>query len=397
MNKSIQKGWALALLLLPFSHNVVAEDERNTTGKVQQLAGEGIIQTAIYATGTKGLLNYWIIDLGREWKKTVYAKDISAKDFLIIKNGQSVKRTFVVTTEVNGSNQLLVSEDDEEVYADITPTFVKSTDSATICQIDSYVDGFGFGHGDPNKVFLSCSGDSAGLYYSPDQCASWVKVFDGAIDFFIADYKGPLLAVGYTDDEHTTHICMSNDDGATWREVYTKADVRVMGATIHPASSADLMCVYGDEILVITNDGGATWKEMALPAGTVDVGFQYNNDYELYAAVNGEEGMSLWHSKNLGDSWQCGYTLPSDSSDLIIDMDVYFFYICWLTRSGCVYRLFQGKDSFELLNDYEAMFSNIRSRQSDEPFTPYYDLQGRPVANPARGIYIKDGKKIAVD
>ena len=29
--------------------------------------------------------------------------------------------------------------------------------------------------------------------------------------------------------------------------------------------------------------------------------------------------------------------------------------------------------------------------------TPYYDLQGHPVANPTRGIYIKDGKKIAVD
>ena len=28
---------------------------------------------------------------------------------------------------------------------------------------------------------------------------------------------------------------------------------------------------------------------------------------------------------------------------------------------------------------------------------PYYDLQGRPVDNPARGIYIKDGKKTAVD
>ena len=29
--------------------------------------------------------------------------------------------------------------------------------------------------------------------------------------------------------------------------------------------------------------------------------------------------------------------------------------------------------------------------------TPYYDLMGRPVANPMRGIYIKDGKKMAVD
>ena len=29
--------------------------------------------------------------------------------------------------------------------------------------------------------------------------------------------------------------------------------------------------------------------------------------------------------------------------------------------------------------------------------TPYYDLQGSPVEIPTRGIYIKDGKKIAVD
>ena len=27
---------------------------------------------------------------------------------------------------------------------------------------------------------------------------------------------------------------------------------------------------------------------------------------------------------------------------------------------------------------------------------PYYDLQGRPVAAPTRGIYIKDGKKVVI-
>lgn len=36
-------------------------------------------------------------------------------------------------------------------------------------------------------------------------------------------------------------------------------------------------------------------------------------------------------------------------------------------------------------------------RQEPISPTPYYDLKGRPVANPERGIYIKDGKKIAVD
>ena len=32
----------------------------------------------------------------------------------------------------------------------------------------------------------------------------------------------------------------------------------------------------------------------------------------------------------------------------------------------------------------------------DSRTSSYYDLQGRPVANPTRGIYIKDGKKVAI-
>lgn len=32
-----------------------------------------------------------------------------------------------------------------------------------------------------------------------------------------------------------------------------------------------------------------------------------------------------------------------------------------------------------------------------ETITPYYDLMGRPVANPTRGLYIRDGKKIVVE
>ena len=39
--------------------------------------------------------------------------------------------------------------------------------------------------------------------------------------------------------------------------------------------------------------------------------------------------------------------------------------------------------------------TNIESvSTSEDSLTPYYDLQGRPVANPTRGIYIKDGRKV---
>ena len=47
----------------------------------------------------------------------------------------------------------------------------------------------------------------------------------------------------------------------------------------------------------------------------------------------------------------------------------------------------------------EVTINNVSSvTDIDNPATdtPYYDQQGRPVANPARGIYIKDGRKVVL-
>ena len=41
--------------------------------------------------------------------------------------------------------------------------------------------------------------------------------------------------------------------------------------------------------------------------------------------------------------------------------------------------------------------TNVEGIKANNHDTPYYDLQGRPVANPTRGIYIKDGKKVAIE
>ena len=38
----------------------------------------------------------------------------------------------------------------------------------------------------------------------------------------------------------------------------------------------------------------------------------------------------------------------------------------------------------------------IDPEQSEPDITPYYDLIGREVAHPTRGIYIKDGKKVVI-
>ena len=169
-----------------------------------------------------------------------------------------------------------------------------------------------------------------------------------------------------------------------------------MGAVFHPGIHADLMCVFGDGLLALTIDKGVSWKEAVLPEGTVDMSFHFYNDYELYAAANDENGMNLWYSNDLGENWECVYTLTKETSESIIDMDVYSLNFYWLSSSGRVYYFMQEKDKFRLIYDYEKLFSDIIPLQLNNVSSPYYDLMGRKVANPTRGIYIKDGRKVVI-
>ena len=59
----------------------------------------------------------------------------------------------------------------------------------------------------------------------------------------------------------------------------------------------------------------------------------------------------------------------------------------------CFYRngeLLWGKDENE--DPGNSVAPSVVNRAP----TPYYDLQGRKVANPTHGIYIKDGRKVII-
>lgn len=63
--------------------------------------------------------------------------------------------------------------------------------------------------------------------------------------------------------------------------------------------------------------------------------------------------------------------------------------LLWLKRDGALLYL---NEEGVFWKDNTSI-EDIESLPND---TPYYDLQGRPVANPTRGIYIKDGRKVAI-
>lgn len=69
--------------------------------------------------------------------------------------------------------------------------------------------------------------------------------------------------------------------------------------------------------------------------------------------------------------------------------------------TGCGYSLLYVKQGDTMLYQQEEGVlwkdnTNIEGIKANNPASPCYDLQGRLVANPTRGIYIKEGKKVAI-
>ena len=87
-----------------------------------------------------------------------------------------------------------------------------------------------------------------------------------------------------------------------------------------------------------------------------------------------------------GDTIMLTYTLadiPAGTVCTVITQLTAYDAVLWSVKKSQDFAI--GEASMESMQLYDSHTSS------------YYDLQGRKVANPTRGIYIKDGKKIAVD
>ena len=83
--------------------------------------------------------------------------------------------------------------------------------------------------------------------------------------------------------------------------------------------------------------------------------------------------------------------------------DVYAAVRSDIDKSSMAYRLFEyitteAGQAIVAESGYVTLseFASIEEVIEDNTDTPYYDLQGRPVAHPTRGIYIKEGKKVVI-
>ncbi|MBR5842126.1 MAG: substrate-binding domain-containing protein [Bacteroidaceae bacterium] len=83
--------------------------------------------------------------------------------------------------------------------------------------------------------------------------------------------------------------------------------------------------------------------------------------------------------------------------------DVYAAVRSDIDKSSMAYKLFEyitteAGQAIVAESGYVTLseFANIEKVTQDNAPTPYYDLMGRPVTHPTRGIYIKDGRKVVI-
>ena len=146
----------------------------------------------------------------------------------------------------------------------------------------------------------------------------------------------------------------------------------------------------GSAVLAISCDIASSYTFIVSEDGAVDTILSPTPEWECYTiqfALTNEKGDTIHQ-----ESVECR---PKEKMNLSLP-------ICDVPENG-VLKLSVKYESqlYEaspwcMIEEIDLYGSGIVSTRKDKD-SPYYDLMGRPVANPTRGIYIKDGKKIAVD
>lgn len=221
-----------------------------------------------------------------------------------------------------------------------------------------------------------------GLYYSPHDS-----------NYLVAYHNYPIL--------DGTSMCFSRDGGISW----TYSDLgdiegryaETFRVAFHPTDK-DKLVACGNIGLVMSNNGGATWEYMTYTSGKweypivsiYDIVYDKRNPDILYGAnmYTGLEldtdTMKVVRSTDGGLTWHEFFAAPMNNKGLL-RMDIKDNILALYTSASGIYLL-----------DVDAVETSITPVMNDKGGTPYYDLMGRPVANPTRGIYIKDGRKVVI-
>lgn len=198
-------------------------------------------------------------------------------------------------------------------------------------------------------------------------------------------------------------VYVSTDGGKNWDNTggYTADAVTVFESIAFHPTDKNKIIICGSGIYAMSEDQGKTWRTVGEEPSAPNKGITpaaYLNDLvydsrnpnilygaDMMAVYENVKKVRILRSTDGGLSWSTFYTFEPESWCAVpsISMDENI-----LAISASVAGIY--------LLDVDAVDTSVPAIEKDVLDTPYYDLQGRPVDNPIRGIYIKDGKKTYV-
>lgn len=145
----------------------------------------------------------------------------------------------------------------------------------------------------------------------------------------------------------------------------------------------------GSAVLTISCDIASSYTFIVSEDGAVDTILSPTPEWECYTiqfALTSENGDTI-----LRESVECR---PKETIGL--SLPIYDVPENGVLKLSVKYESpLYGISPWCMIEDIDLYGSGIVSMEKDIDF-PYYDLMGRPVANPTRGIYIKDGRKVVI-
>ena len=255
---------------------------------------------------------------------------------------------------------------------------------------------------DATRLFVATK--TAGLWQTHDGASEWKEV-TGNDDkkvvltrlFYNPHDSNQLIGLYNNPVQNNASLLFSTDGGFQWK--YGKGEYadgnisQVCNVTFHPTvESRAVACGMG--VYALSDDGGASWTGVFEPkwgqtiVHITDAVYDTRNPDTLYGADWGviQEGTtSVVYSTDGGYTWEEFYYEDIAPDSYVLSMDMKGNLLALYTFSGGIYLL-----------DVDAVGTSVSPIVDDESESAYYDLMGRKVTHPTRGIYIKEGRKVVM-
>ena len=260
--------------------------------------------------------------------------------------------------------------------------------------------------GESTKPFTGLAvlpSDARVIYVTNESCLA--ISYDCGLQWTLAEdvhlrkiYHNPLVEnslVGFSRDlSDNCHYHYSTDGGYQWsdcKHIYEQLGniSEIYDAAFHPTKVGRIIA-SGLSRYSISDDSGATWTHLAEPKHyqpiifTTDVEYDKRNPDIVYATdltSNSTKTLCIFRSTDGGYTWETFYKIDNPNGHALS-----------ISIKDNLLAIYSYAKGIYLLDVDEV--ASISPVTSDAALIPYYDLQGRPVAAPTRGVYIKDGRKV---